>query len=182
MTLLEKGLDFELTEIDIKNKPADFAAISPYGKVPVLLHDDGRIYESSIINEYLDEAFPEPALMPANPLLRAQARIWMDYCGSQFSSASWQHMQAGEDPDKLAAANQALRECLLFMETEGLRKLSSGPYWLGNNISLLDIQYMPFLQRYIERDLKDIPAECTRLLEWLKLMRNRESFLATAAA
>ncbi len=182
MTLLEKGLDFDLTEIDLKNRPADFDQISPYGKVPVLLHNGARLYESAIINQYLDETFPTPALMPADPLQRALARIWMDYCDTRFSSASWQFMQAGDDPAKLAKARDALRECFLFIEHEGLRKLSDGPYWLGAAVSLLDIQYMPFFQRYTsEPAAGEIPAECTRLRSWLALMNERDSFRNTAA-
>jgi len=180
MVLLEKGLDFELTEIDINNKPDDFNEVSPYGKVPVLLHNGGRIYESAIINEYLNESFPEPALLPVDPLQRAQARIWMDYCGSRFSKASWNHMQAGDDPDKLAAANNELHDCFRFMEQEGLCKLGDGPYWLGKDVSLVDIQYMPFFQRFLNNDMADIPKDCTRLREWLTTMRDRDSFKATA--
>jgi glutathione S-transferase len=180
MALIEKGLDFELTEIDIKNKPKDFATISPYGKVPVLLDDDKRIYESAIINEYLDEQYPDPQLMPQDPYTRAQARIWMDYCGSRFSTASWNHMQAGDDPAKIAAANTELHACLRFMETEGLRKLSDGPYWLGSHISLVDIQFMPFFQRYLDNNKADIPEDCTRIHTWLDVMQHRDSFVATA--
>ncbi len=182
MTLFEKGLDFDLTEIDLKNRPANFAEISPYGKVPVLLHNGSRLYESAIINEYLNDVFPEPPLMPADPLQRAQARIWMDYCDSRFSAASWQFMQAGDDPDKLAAARKALQDCFLFIEREGMRALSDGPYWLGETVSLLDIQYMPFFQRYTtEPGASEIPAECTRLKHWLALMNERDSFRSTAA-
>jgi len=180
MTLLEKGLDFQLTEIDISNKPANFAEISPYGKVPVLLHEDGRIYESGIINEYLNERFPEPPLLPTDPMLRAQARIWMDYCGSRFAAASWGHMQAGEDEEKLAATLPALQECMQFMNDEGLRKLGDGPFWLGNSISLVDIQYMPFFQRYLGPGRSVIPATCERLNIWLDMMEKRDSFVGTA--
>ena len=67
LVLAEKGLDFELTEIDFENKPRRFLEISRYGKVPALVHAGNEIYESAIINEYLEEAFPEPALMPADP-------------------------------------------------------------------------------------------------------------------
>ena len=180
MTLVEKGLDFELTEIDLKNRPANFAEISPYGKVPVLMHNGGRLYESAIINEYLNDVFPEPPLMPADPMLRAQARIWMDYCDSRFSSASWQFMQAGDDADKLAAARSALKECFEFIEHEGLRKLSNGPFWLGEHISLVDIQFMPFFQRYAAQPARaEIPADCSRLHDWLTLMSERESYLRT---
>ncbi|BCL36245.1 hypothetical protein NSMS1_26920 [Nostoc sp. MS1] len=53
LVLQEKGIDFELTEIDLQNKPANFTDISPYGKVPALVHGDKRVWESAIINEYL---------------------------------------------------------------------------------------------------------------------------------
>jgi glutathione S-transferase len=182
MTLLEKGLEYTLTEIDIRNKPANFNTISPYGKVPVLIDAGRRIYESAIINEYLDESFPEPPLMPADPYYRAQARIWMDYCGSRFATASWNHSQAGDDPAKQTQALDELQRCFEFMEQAGLRELGEGPYWLGDRISLVDIQYMPFFQRFLDRELADVPTSCTRLRSWLDLMRQRPSFIATAPA
>ncbi|WP_026735473.1 glutathione S-transferase family protein [Fischerella sp. PCC 9605] len=52
----------EIIEIDLQNKPANFLEISPYGKVRVLKHGDRRVWESTIINDYLDEIFPEPHL------------------------------------------------------------------------------------------------------------------------
>src|SRR5262245_24277899 len=83
--LKEKGLAYEHTEIDPKNKPADFHTISPYGKVPVLLDDETRVYESAIINEYLDEAYPAPPLMPKEPARRAYVRIWIDFANSRLA-------------------------------------------------------------------------------------------------
>ena len=186
MTLAEKSVDYELVEIDLRNKPDDFAQISPYGKVPVLLHTRdghaGRLYESAIINEYLNDVFPEPPLLPDDPFTRAQARIWMDYCDSKLSGISWQFMQAGDDEEKLAAARNALHESLLFIEQEGLRKLGDGPYWLGERLSLVDIQFMPFLARYAEEPgAAEVPTECTRLKAWLQLMATRDSVVQTAA-
>ena len=182
MALAEKGIDYELVEIDLRNRPDNFHEISPYGKVPVLFHNGNRLYESAIINEYLDEVFAQPSLMPDDPFLKAQARIWMNYCDTRFSNVSWQFMQAGDDEDKLAAAREALNECCLFIEHEGLRKLSDGPYWLGDTFSLLDIQFATFFSRYMsEPGASEIPAECTRLKAWLGLMARHDSFLQTAA-
>ena len=73
LVLLEKGIDFELVEIDLQNKPANFTEISPYSKVPVIKHGNERVWESAIINEYLDETFPEPSLLPKDAISRAQA-------------------------------------------------------------------------------------------------------------
>ncbi len=181
MTLIEKGLDFALTEIDVRNKPDNFNEISPYGKVPVLLHNGGRIYESAIINEYLDEVFPQPPLMPADPFSKAQARIWMDYCDSRFSDASWRYIRAAGDQEKLPQAIAGLEDCFRFIET-GLRECGSGPYWLGAGISLVDIQFMPFFQHYAQGPgFELIPDECTRLRAWVAFMRDRDSYMRTAA-
>ena len=78
IVLLEKEVDFILSEIDLKNKPDWFLRVSPYSKVPVLRYGETRIYESAIINEYLDEVFPKPPLMPSDPERRAEARIWIE--------------------------------------------------------------------------------------------------------
>ena len=77
MALMEKGIDFELTEISLDDKPAWFLEISPYGKVPVIRHNGAVVYESAVINEYLEEVFPDHPLLPADPVRRAQARVWM---------------------------------------------------------------------------------------------------------
>lgn len=84
LTLSEKGVPFELIEIDLQNKPANFLEISPYGKVPVLKHGDHRLWESTIINEYLDEIFPEPPLLPKEPIQRAHARIWINFADTRL--------------------------------------------------------------------------------------------------
>src|SRR5262245_711704 len=89
IVLKEKGLEYQHTEIDLKNKPADFLKISPYGKVPVLLDGDARIYESAIINEYIDEKFPSPALMPQSPTERAYVRIWIDFANTRLMPAAF---------------------------------------------------------------------------------------------
>ena len=83
VVLLEKGIDFTPIEIDLQNKPEEFLKISRYGKVPAIKHGDAQIYESAIINEYLDEVFPEPPLLPSDPAAKAIARIWIDYANTR---------------------------------------------------------------------------------------------------
>ena len=86
MALIEKQLAFELIEIDVYNKPDWFLEISPYGKVPVLVDGGKTIYESAIINEYLEEKYPEVPLMPKDYFERARARIWIDYGSNYYLS------------------------------------------------------------------------------------------------
>lgn len=90
LVLLEKGIEFKLIEIDLQHKPADFLQISPYGKVPVLRHGSARVWESAIINEYLEEVFPQPPLLPAEPAGRAISRISIDFANTQLVPAFYQ--------------------------------------------------------------------------------------------
>jgi glutathione S-transferase len=182
MVLIEKGIDFELTEIDVYNRPPWFKEVSPYGKVPVLRHDDQVIYESAIINQYLDEVFPRPALMPADPYERAQARIWMDYCETRFlptiHRVMWEREQAAKHPQNL----EKLYEVLRFMEHEGLRRLGAGPFWMGQEPTLVDFQFAPFFERFaVYEELAGVhwPRDCTRLSEWFRTLGERKSFRET---
>lgn len=68
--LFEKGMDFEIRDVDLFNKPEDISVMNPYGQVPILVERDLILYESNIINEYIDERFPHPQLMPADPVMR----------------------------------------------------------------------------------------------------------------
>ena len=183
MVLIEKGIEVSLTEINLNKKPEGWEKISPYGKVPLLRHDGSTIYESAIINEYLDETFPDPPLMPADPVGRAQVRIWIDYCTNRYLPTVHQLRLNHDDPAKLQQSLEKLKELFLFMEYEGLRQLSSGPYWMGELPTLVDFHFMAFLVRFpcYEEDLgAEIPAECTRFRAWLEAMRKRPSVQATS--
>jgi glutathione S-transferase len=79
VALAEKELGFAEIEIDPRNKPADFLALSPTGKVPLLVYNGARLWDSAVINEYLDETFPDPPLLPRTPAQRALARIWISF-------------------------------------------------------------------------------------------------------
>lgn len=182
MVLAEKNLDFELHEIDVYQKPEGWEKISPYGKVPLLRHEGGTIYESTIINEYIDERFPDPPLMPDTALDRAAARIWIDYCENRFLPAVHGLLRLKDDAEQLALQIDAVREALEFIELEGMRKLSDGPYWFGEQPTLVDFQYLPFFERFgVYHTLVgfDWPERCTRLVTWLDAMSARDSVKPT---
>ena len=73
--LFEKGMDFEIRDVDMFNIPAEVRAMTPYGTVPVLNERDLILYEANVIDEYIDERFPHPQLMPPDPITRARTRI-----------------------------------------------------------------------------------------------------------
>ena len=88
MVLHEKGIDFEVHEVDLSNKSEEFLSVSPYGKVPVLSVNGTSLYESNIVNEYLDEVYGSPRLMPEDPEERASVRSWMAFAMTTSSLLS----------------------------------------------------------------------------------------------
>lgn len=183
LTLLEKGIPFESIEIDLENKPANFRQISPYGKVPVLTHGDNRVWESAIVNEYLDEVFPNPPLLPKDPMQRAQARIWINFADTRLF-ATTSKLLYGRDPQPPTTLLQELSEHLLFMEREGLSKISDRePYWLGRELSLVDLTFYPWFEQLnvLEhfRGLQ-MPPGLDRLKQWQAAVAQRESVRSIA--
>ncbi len=99
--LFEKGMDFEIKDVDLFNKPEDINVMNPYGQVPILVERDLVLYESNIINEYIDERFPHPQLMPADPVMRARTRLFL----FNFERELFVHVQTLEN-----SANQKLTD------------------------------------------------------------------------
>ncbi len=178
LVLHEKGLDFELVEIDLKQTPDWYLALSPTGKVPLLLHGEEKVWESSAINEYLDECHPEPPLMPGTPLLRARARIAVDFANVYFAPLYYKLLLA-ETPERRTAMAQRLADTLEEMERYGPGH--HGPWWLGETFSLADIAFYPFFERFpVLAHYRgfELPGECTGIAAWLEAMRARESVQA----
>lgn len=179
VVLLEKGIDFTPIEIDLQNKPDGYTQISHYGKVPAIKHGDVEIYESAIINEYLDEVFPEPPLLPRDPAAKAIARIWIDYANTRFVPAFNKFLR-GKDSTEQEQGRKEFTEALLYIEQEGLGK---GDYLLGDQFSLVDISFYPWFERLplLEHFRKfTLPAETPRLQTWWNLVGDRSSIQAVA--
>ena len=77
LVLAAKGIEHESVQVDLSNKPAWLREMNPRNRVPVLEHDGHVIYESEALGEYLDEVFPEPRMMPADAVGRADVRMLM---------------------------------------------------------------------------------------------------------
>ncbi len=183
LVLQEKGIDFDLIEIDLQNKPEGFTDISPYGKVPAIAHNHHRVWESAVINEYLNEVFPNPPLLPSSPIAKAQARIWIDFANTRFVPA-FSALLRSPDIQQQEAAKQELYKHLEFIENEAFGKLSEeSPYWFGESISLVDFTFYPWFERWPA--LKHhrgfaLPEEFTRLRQWKKALKQRDSVVAIA--
>lgn len=179
VVLLEKGIDFTPIEIDLQNKPDGYTEISRYGKVPAIKHGDVAIYESAIINEYLDEVFPEPPLLPRDAAKKAIARIWIDYANTRFVPAFNKFLRS-QDSQAQEQGRKEFTEALIYIEQEALGK---GEYLLGDQFSLVDISFYPWFERLplLEHFRKfTLPDQTPRLQTWWNLLRDRSSIQAVA--
>jgi RNA polymerase-associated protein len=141
IVLFEKGMDFQVIDVDVFNKPEDLAVMNPYNKVPVLVERDLILYEANIINEYIDERFPHPQLMPADPVMRARARLFL----SRFEQELFCHIEGLESGVAKTAekARVAVRENL----TQISPVFAKQKFMLGDEFSMLDVAIAPLLWR-----------------------------------
>jgi glutathione S-transferase len=140
LTLLHKGIDFDIEYIDLMNPPEWFNEISPLGKVPVVQVGDQIIFESSVIIEYLDEAYGEP-LHPADLVLKAQNRSWMEF-GNECLMNGFNLIMT---PDENSFNEQV--EAMLSKLDRIENTLSDSPFFNGDSLSLVDLSFAPLFQR-----------------------------------
>ncbi len=181
MVLLAKGADFDFTQISLDDKPDWFLKISPYAKVPVLRHRDSVLYESAVINEYLEEVLPDPPLLPTDPSRRALARIWIAFANDRMVPHVYK-MMLRQDAEGQQAHAERLTEAVMQMEFEGLRKLSDGPFWFGDQPNLVDYTFFPHVQRFaVLKHYRgfEIPDDCGRLRTWIDAMHALPAVQAT---
>jgi len=124
--------------VDLKNKPKDLLELNPYAKVPVLVDGEGVIYESAIVNEYLEEKYPAIRLLPTDHLRRAKARIWIDFFNSRVHPAA--HDIAHDKETEKAKVQ--IRKHLETLDRE-----MSGKKFILGDYSLADITFIPFYTR-----------------------------------
>lgn len=148
VTLLHKNVDFKITYIDLKDKPEWFLEISPLGKVPVLKIGENVLFESAVINEYLDETNGE-SLMPKDSLEKAKERAWIEYSSSMNAHL---YNIARTKGDELEKHISSLLEKLSKLENV----ISKGGFFRGNEFSLVDSSYAPVFHRiFLMRKIKD---------------------------
>lgn len=177
IALSEKGVPFERRYVDLSAKPDWFLAISPLGKVPLLLvrQEDGTdvvLFESAVICEYLEETQGDIPLHPADPLPRARHRSWIEF-GSALLSDLW-GFETAKDPNTYEAKRTTLRE--KFVRTEA--ELTESPFFAGQRFSLVDAVFAPIF-RYFDVFDDIVPTgifdELPRVIAWRQSLAERES-------
>ena len=150
IVLRAKSIPFQVTYIDLRDKPDWFLAISPHGKVPVLQVDGEPLFESNAIAEYLEDA-EAPHLHPTDLIKRARNRAWTDFISTFTPGLSGiYYTESADDRDKrLDVARTRLAKLEEALATE---RGNDGPYFNGPDLSLVDAAYAPFLQRFLHVD------------------------------
>jgi glutathione S-transferase len=163
ITLNYKGIEHEMTFIDSDDPPDWFREISPLGKVPVLRVDgDAVIFESAVINEYLDDITPGQ-LHPADPLQRALNKSWIEF-GGTCCGLSFQLLVA-PDRESYAAIIAELGANLARVEAA----FGDGPFFNGDEFALIDAAYAPiFIRLDVLRELigLDLTGDLPKLEAW----------------
>jgi glutathione S-transferase len=172
IVLKEKGVNFELTYIDVYNPPEWFKVISPLGKVPLLKVNDAVLFESAVIMEYLDEAIT-PKLHPDNLIEKAQQRGWMEF-SSDLLANTYQLLTAKTE-EAFESQYQAMQGKLERLE--GV--LNSTPYFSGEHFRLIDAAFAPFFMRisFVAqcKPLENLYATIPKVAAWRDALLTRPS-------
>src|SRR5512133_4109275 len=174
IVLYEKGMDFQIIDVDMFNKPEDIAVMNPYNRLPVLVERDLVLYESNIINEYIDERFPHPQLMPPDPVMRARARLMLFNMEVQlFVHVSTLESRAAKSNEKvLEKARAHIRDRLTQLAPVFLKH----KYMLGDNFSMLDVAIAPLLWRLDYYGI-DLSKNAAPLLKYAERIFSRPAYI-----
>jgi glutathione S-transferase len=147
IVLRAKAVDFDVTYINLREKPDWFLKISPHGKVPVLNVDGEPLYESNAIAEYLDETV-DPRLHPEDPIKRARNRAWTDFLPDFAKGLSGIYYT--KNTDEVAKGLEAAPARVSKVEDAIARERGNdGPYFNGDTLCMVDAGYAPFFQRFM---------------------------------
>jgi RNA polymerase-associated protein len=169
IVVFEKDFECQIVEVDPARKPRELAELNPYNQVPTMIDRDMVLYESHIINEYLDERLPHPPLMPVDPVSRAKARLLL----VRFDRDWYSLLPEIEGGDKKAGqrARGVLRDGLTMISP----LFKEHPYMLGAEFSLVDCSLAPLLWRLSAWEI-ELPRQAKPILEYAERVFARKAF------
>ena len=168
--LYEKGMDFQVIDVDLYNKPEDIAVMNPYNRLPVLVERDLILYESNIINEYIDERFPHPQLMPADPVMRARARLMLFNMEVELFSQI-DALESGKDKP-MEQARQQVADRLVELAPV----FTKTTHMLGDDFTMLDVAIAPLLWRLDHYGIK-LGKTAAPLMKYAERIFSRPAFI-----
>jgi glutathione S-transferase len=171
--LKEKGVDYDIEYIDVYDPPEWFLALSPTGKVPILQVEGTVLFESAVINEYLDEVYP-PALHPSNPIEKAQNRAWMEFTSPIYMDTF--NIMMAADKESSDKAIESMNNNLAGLD----KAMANTPWFNGSDFSLVDISAAPLFTRlefYKKHCDLDLLKSFSNLQAWSNGLLARQSVI-----
>lgn len=184
IVLIEKGLDFERVNLDLakkEHKNPDYLKIHPFGQVPALDDDGFAVYDSTIINEYLEDEYPYPPLLPEDSERRTLARLMEDFRDNYFNlhlTTIYRELRAkpeGQRDQKVI--DQAKAEIVKCFER--IEKELEGKDYLAGAFSLADIAFMSNFDQ-LERFQITVDPKYKNIRAWVDRLKARPSYAASA--
>jgi glutathione S-transferase len=181
IVLAEKDLSYEMVFVDLRKgeqRRPEFLKMNPFGKVPVLVDDDTIVYDSTIINEYLEDEYPHPALLPEDSGLRAKARMLEDYADLAFTlpvgvlMAEVRKPEGERDMERVRRAREEVERALTHLNA----CLGEGPYLVGE-FSIADAAFAPRLM-VLQAVGVELKPEWDPLRRWIERLAQRPSIRA----
>lgn len=173
IVLAEKGVPYEVINVEARGKPEDLLELNPYGSIPTLVDRELALYESSIITEYLDERFPHPPLMPVYPVARAKARLIIHRFDRE-----WSPLIRKLETGKMADTRPAAKELSGYL-AQLVPVFQSSPYFLGEDFTLVDCCIAPVLWRLPIWGINLTPVEMKSINKYADRVFQRDSFQAS---
>ena len=170
IVLYEKGMDFDIIDVNMMSRAEDIAVINPYNKVPVLVERDLILYEANIINEYIDERFPHPQLMPPDPVMRARARLFLFRFEQElYSQVDLIERGVVKSADK---ARAVIRDNLMQLS----QILAHQKFLMGGELSMLDVAIAPLLWRLDHCGIQ-MGKDAAPLMKYAERLFSRQGFI-----
>jgi RNA polymerase-associated protein len=173
IVLAEKGVSYEIINVEARGKPEDLLELNPYGSVPTLVDRELALYEPNIITEYLDERFPHPPLMPVYPVARAKARLII-YRFDREMGPLIRKLESTKGGDVRTVAKELASYLVQLVPV-----FNSSPYFMGDEFTLVDCCIAPILWRLPVWGITFSPAETKAINKYAERVFQRDSFQAS---
>lgn len=184
IALLEKGLEFERINVDLtkrEQKNPEYLKIHPFGQIPALDDEGFVIYDSTVINEYLEDEYPYPPLMPKDSEGRARARLLEDLRDSHFNPyfvhviQEMRKPEGERDAQRIDNAKAEITKCFDRIERE-----LQGKEYLAGTFSLADVAFMSNIELLDRFNIPVDANKCPKTVAWIARLKARPSFAASA--
>jgi glutathione S-transferase len=181
IVLAEKALTYDLFPVDLaqhENRKPEFVRLNPFARVPVLVDDDTTVYDSTVINEYIEDEYPEPPVLPAigSSAMRSRARLFEDFADTSFTPQVGQLIaevskpEGDRDQARVQRLHQSVERVLDYLNHE-----LQGNSYLAGEFSVADIGFAPRMLILGEIGIDVLGNNRGNVDAWIKRMLERPS-------